>query len=337
MKQKYVIKNSVNEAEKIQAQKLQYFFQDIKLVSKGGQAHYFDQQIIQLIWDNFRANNSFMNKNFKNLFAQSGRQGGFSFERQLSGIIETVMKEVAEEDFEFDKNQVLLGAERGTTINYEELDLSDKEVQKFLEKIGTKTQRYIENDLTGTKLKQYYLPEVDGKIDVRGYEINVRADANPKMIEIYNLLKDATFSAKNYDSMTYDQKIGELVQATGRNILHLGKSNVFRSIYGSLKEYNDDPQVNKSAIFAGYNSILKGNTTVATHFYHLRYMYELMGTGILYNGKSYGKVKFLIFNDPHDNVYVKSTSELFADVIKESLDHTQPWNKGIVISKEKFY
>ena len=339
MKLKYSHSNTSYTTDIIQANQLQNFFQDLKSVANNGTANFFDQMIIEQILKNMQAGNSFMNKNFltENLFSATGIKGGFSFERQLSAIIEVVMKSVATEDFEFDKTQVLLGGDRGTTIGLDEIDLSDASVQKFLKKIGTKTQRFIENENTQSKLKQYYLPEVDGKIDVKGYSILVRADADARLIQIYNLLKDATFSAKNYSSMRFDEKQKMFIEAVGRNNLYLGKSNILRSIYGSLKEFSPDPKTTQSAIFAGYNAIARGDTDVANHFYHLRYMYELMGTGITYNGTSFGNVRFLIFNDPHGNIYVKSTGEIFSDIIEETLSNKNKWKMGITVPKEKFY
>lgn len=338
MKLKYTQSNPIVSADINQALSLQNFFQDIKRVSQGGIANTFDQAIIQEIIDGMKQS-SLVSSNLKYIFGEStsGRAGGLAFERQLGAIIESVYNSIAEDDFEFDIKQVMLGSSTGTTISMEELDLSDEKIQKFLEKIGTKTQRNIETENGNSQLKEYYLANVSGKIDVKGYTIQIRGNANPKMIEIYNLLKEATFSAKSYDSMTFDQKQKMLVQASGRTALALGKTNILRSIYGALQEYSPDPKTTASAIFAGYNAIAKGDTDVANHFYHLRYMYELMGTGFKYNGESYGNVRFLIFNDPHGDIYVKSTSELFSEIIDEVLDGRQSWSSSIHISKEKFY
>lgn len=341
MKQRYSIGNSAFSKDKEQARQLQIFFQDLKRAAQGKTtSNMFDPEIIQIILDNIPQTH-FIRSNFniKNLFGQgtSGQKGGLVFERQLGAVIEAVWNEVKEEDIQIDKKQILLGTSRGTTITAEELDLSDKAIQDFLEKTGTKTQRYIEREGQKTALKEYYLPEVDGKIDVRGYEINIRADASAKMLEIYNLLKDATFSAKSYSSMTYDQKKRMYIEAAGRSSLALGKSNILRSIYGALSEFEHDRTTAVSAIFAGYNDILNNNDNVAIHFYHLRFMYELMGTGFKYNGKSYGNVRFLIFNDPYGDIYVKSTGELLADIIQETLDGRSSWDSKITIPKQRFY
>ena len=117
----------------------------------------------------------------------------------------------------------------------------------------------------------------------------------------------------------------------GHSALALGKSNIFRSIYGSLSDLGYEDRVVQSAIFAGYNSIIRGNSSVANHFYHLRYMYELMGTGITYNGVSVGHAKYLIYNDPHGNIYVKSTAELLNDVLEEAMNMDKNWDSAISI------
>ena len=73
-----------------------------------------------------------------------------------------------------------------STINEDELQ-KEKEVVKELNK-GNKPLHYLKN--------------VAGKIDVKGFEVSISGEPDPELLEIYNLIKDATFSAKNYDSMT---------------------------------------------------------------------------------------------------------------------------------------
>ena len=65
-----------------------------------------------------------------------------------------------------------------------------------------------------------------------------------------------------------------------------------------------------------------GNIT-ATHFSHLRFIYELRGSGLLDNNNLVIPVKFLIYNDPSsDAIYVKST----ASIILEALDKSTRGN-----------
>ena len=320
--------------------KLQQFFYDLKQVAHGGNSSIFDQEILQTILDNiFIGGSSFLSANAKmsNLFKGRGTAGGFKFERELAAIIEAVWNQVGVEDFQFDKTQVLIGGVRGGTADALADMISDKKIQQFLANIGTKAQRNIETNAKASRLKEYYLPEVDGKIDVQGYEIQIRENASAKMVEIYNLLKDVKFSAKNYASMTWDEKIKEI------DSLSLGKSNILRAIYNVLTDQGYSHEVAISAIFHGYNRIVnKNDQSVAEHFYHLRFIYELTGAGFIYsvNGvkMNYGQVNYIIFNDPStDNIYVKSTQDILADILKEGLSANKQWSGAISLGKAKFY
>lgn len=329
MKMKYLTQKKVTDATS-QAFKLQNFFQDLKRVASGQSSNFFDEEILDTILYSIQMNSNIMGSGFKakNLFA--GR-GGSRFERELTSIYEAVWNNIGED--QFDVSKVLVGGQLGN-ISFEGVNnLAEEIVQTF----GMQTYRVIEDKAKGTKLKQYYLPAVDGKIDVMGYEINIRADANPQMIEIYNLLKDCTFSAKNYDSMSWDEKARDFIQNSGHSTLTLGKSNIFRAIYGTLSDLGFDDRTIQSAIFAGYNCIAKGQSDVAAHFYHMRYIYELIGSGITYNGISFGTVKYLIYNDPHGNIYVKSTAAILADLLEEAMKIDKKWDSAISISKSKFY
>lgn len=310
---------------------LQVFFQDLKSVASGGFANTFDEEILNIILTNIQQNGTIMSSSFlvKNIF--SGR-GGTRFERELASVIEAVWNEVSLEDFDIDK--VLIGAQT-TNIAISPEGLSH-EANKILQKLGAKTQTRVQENSNKSRLKKYYIPSVAGKIDVKGYEVQIRANADPRMIQIYNLLKNATFSAKNYDSMSWDEKLQDFVQATGHATLALGKSNIYRAIYATLSDFGYDTKTIESAIMAGFNSINNGNNDVANHFYHMRYMYELTGSGIFYGDTNLGAVKYLIYNDPHGGIYVKSSAEIMSDVLKEVLSNNQSWKSQITIPKSKF-
>lgn len=330
MKAQYLKKRTVS-ADSAQALQLQHFFQDLKSVASGGTSSFFDEEILKVILDSIQDQGTIMGSNFlvKNLFS---KRGGSRFERELASIYEAVWNEIGEE--EFDVDQVLIGSSRGN-INFSGID---DLAQEIVESFGTKTYRVIQDEVNNTKLKQYYMPEVDGKIDIKGYNIKIRGNANAEMVKIYNLLKDATFSAKNYDSMSFDQKTKEFVMLSGHQSLILGKSNIFRALYGTLSDLGYAEKTILKAIFAGFNSIKKGNDDIAQHFYHLRYIYELMGTGIQYAGNSYGNVKFIIYNDPHGGIYVRSTLDIIQDLMNELFEGTGKfkWDSQISLSKVKF-
>ena len=310
----------------IQAKKLQDFFREIKKAAQndGG---IIENEMIQTIIDSINLPNGEL---LKNLFKGRGRQGGFRFERELTAIIEAVYKNITDEDI--DIGQINIGAQRVDELK----NLDDKMSQKILKEVGTKTLRKIQEEEKKAKKKyKYYISSVDGKIDVRGYSVDVKADASTDLLEIYNILKDATFSAKNYDSMTWDQKAKQFIEMQNHKVITLGKTNVYRSIVGTLNELGFDQRTAESALWAGLNKIKDGDNEVANHFYHLRYIYELTGSGLTYNGQSYGGVRFLIYNDPSGEIYVKAASEILVDVLEQQVELSQAMST-ITIPKSKF-
>lgn len=323
------------------AAKLQSFFQELKNASKtynpndivgNATINTILETIIQLSPANFKIENLFGQAG--HTYAKNSYESGARFERELTRVIQAVYENLTDDEFEFDVSQVNIGSQTASAVNLSDELLNDKKVQKMLKTIGTKTQKYIET-ADGQKVLRYYLRDVDGKIDVKGYEINITGNPTAELLEIYDLLKDATFTAKNYNSMTWDEKAKIYVEAVGRNTLSLGKTNVYRAIVGTLGDLGFSERTAISAFWAGYNKINSGDDYVSTHFYHLRYIYELIGSGIKYNGVSFGTAKYLIFNDPSGGIWVKSTAEILSDLLNSSnITSSGTFGGTIVISKD---
>ena len=317
----------------IKAQKLQAFFQRLKFGAQQRKVGApIEDAIIETILDNVQllGQSQFSHFNVGNLF---GKRGGARFEHELTRVIEAVFQEVS--DSELDKALVNIGAQRGNIGA--NIDMTQPIAQSILEMVGTKTYHTLKKD-TGGAFQEYYLPDVDGKIDVRGYNINIRADASTEMLEIYNLLSDATFSAKNYDSMTWDEKTETFIEQTGHSSIKLGSSNAYRALASVLADMGYEESTINSAIYSGLTKIQRENDDyVATHFYHLRFIYELIGAGFQYGNVNYGGAKYLIYNDPHGNIYVKSTAEIVSDILnsEEIIGATSAF-KTISISKGAF-
>ena len=196
MEAKYGARKANSTAE---AKELQDFFQELKYAAQHrDEENFIQDEVINTILDNIEAIGRSHNSRFniKNLF---GVRGGIRFENEIARVIEAVYQEVASDGFEFDTTQVTIGTKGGTTVDLGQM--VDRDVQKILKSIGTKTQRKIEENNKKSK-KMFYLADVSGKIDVQGYEIEIKANLDPRILRIYNLLSSATFSAKNYDSMT---------------------------------------------------------------------------------------------------------------------------------------
>lgn len=325
--------------EKQKAEKLQTFFQELKTASKiynsndivGNETiNTILNTIIAISPSNFKIENLFGRAGSS--YAKNSYESGARFERELTRVIQAVYENLTDDEFKFDETQVNIGSQKATSVNLSDALLNDAQVQKMLKAVGTKTQKYIET-ADGKQMLRYYLRDVDGKIDVKGYEIAITGNPTAELLEIYELLKDATFTAKNYNSMTWDEKAKMHVKAMGHNTLALGKTNVYRAIVGTLQDLEYDERTSVSAFWAGYNKINQGDQQIANHFYHLRYIYELIGSGIKYNGVSYGGAKYLIFNDPSGGIWVKSTAEILSDLLNSGEITTNNIFGQIAISK----
>lgn len=308
-----------------EANKLQKFFRDIKIAAQNDNG-IIENEAIRMIIESLKLPNG---EKLKNLFKGTGSKGGFRFERELTAIIEAVFSNLTEDEIDIGKINV-----GGQTANIDLKDYNDKMTQKILKEVGTQTQKKVENEDKKGK-KQYYLSDVDGKIDVKGYHINIKVNPNNELLEIYEILKDATFTAKNYNSMTWDEKAKQYVEMKGHKTLTLGKTNLYRSIVGTLSSLGFEGRTAESALWAGLNKIKDGDNDVANHFYHLRYIYELTGAGLSYNGESFGEARFLIYNDPSGELYVKASSEILIDIFENHIDSNKVLST-ITIPKSKF-
>lgn len=328
MKVKYQDKNI--EAQK-QAQELQLFFQELKMAARYGinSQNFVNSMIIAEVLQQIP---NHMQGKFKieNLFRGTGTSyyQGDRFERELTSVIASVLESVSEDSSSVSKSKILIGSETGKTT-------ADDEVDNLAEELLKTTGKSIEKVLGKEAQTQFlkHQKSVQAKIDVRGYEVKVKATATPEMLHIYDLLKQATFSAKSYSSMTWDQKIKTISDIT------LGKTHYYRAFSGPLSDLGYGKATVASAIFAGKAKVQNGDREVAKHFFHLRYIYELTGSGIIYNnGQDYGEVKFLIYNDPStDGIYVKSTSGILQDILNDDSDFGgDPFNATSHISKMSF-
>lgn len=172
-----------------------------------------------------------------------------------------------------------------------------------------------------------------GKTDVVGYneELVVNAKISPQFEEFIRLFTSVRLSIKNYKGNTSYQ-------------IHLGKSLPFKAMYGALIDLGYD---NKSAIHIychARSSYQKHQHTTARNndIFHLRYAYELTGSGLssILDGAGQNfldSADYLVYNDPtSDNIFVKSTKQMINEILtNKNLNITNPW-LGIYVSKLSF-
>ena len=222
-----------------------------------------------------------------------------------------------------DISQKLVGGQAANVL----IDEVGKDVEKFMNKYVEKITKRISN--TGNQKEGHWVKPVarSGKVDVNGITpVDVSAELNPKWEQLYQLFSGCTFSVKNYSS--YFAKSLDI---------HLGNTDVYKALYGVLSKVGYDSNEINSIIHAGLRSYdASGNKTVATHFYHMRYIYELTGVGLYdKNGEPISGVDFLIYNDPNsDAIFVRSTADMIAQELEKE-HRTSPFG-GIKVAKADF-
>lgn len=206
-----------------------------------------------------------------------------------------------------------------------------EEINKDIEKIMNQYVKGIStkiNNKAGEKNKQWMRPVArSGKVDVNGLSVvSVDAELNPLWDELYRLFSGCTFSVKNYSSYF-----------TNSLNIHLGNTDYYKALYGSLSDLGYDQRAADAIIYSGLKSYQSSqNKSVALHFYHLRFIYELTGAGLYDAEGPVSGVDFLIYNDPSsDAIFVRSTADLIAQELAKKHITSMP-TSGIVIAKSKF-
>ena len=108
--------------------------------------------------------------------------------------------------------------------------------------------------------------------------------------------------------------------------LHLGDTNLYKPITGVISEVYSSVATQRRIFFRGMQ-ILQGTkkppsateNEVMIHFTHMRFMYELRGTGIIDSYGNKSVAKYIIYNDPtHDVIYVRDTASIILEEMKKN-------------------
>lgn len=245
------------------------------------------------------------------------------FEEELAAVLSTIEQEATGSTIGL--GGYLVGGQQANISLTGEIS---KDVQKVMTKYVNGMAKKI-NEKPHNEQKQWSKPQArSGKVDVNGLSIvDITANLNPLWADLYQTFSGCTFSVKNYSSYF-----------TNQLNIHLGNTDYYKALYGVLSSLDGyDQKTIDKIIYSGLNSYLKSqNNTVALHFYHLRFIYELTGVGLYdQQGDPISGVDFLIYNDPgSDAIFVRST----ADLIAQELENNRVGSPlgGIAISKASF-
>lgn len=277
LKQKSIVDQEITEAAELEA-----MFQEIKdYVSSDN--HILKNDFVEGILEN-------MPQDIAQLFKydnMSNQAAGAAFERDLGNIISSIFKQMEGEAPDY--STIELGAKTAgvnITLTYPEIEKIFG--KKFIQRVLQYGIEPIVNQTSGDKL--YKLKDKQGKIDIlvptRG-RITLEYEGNEKLHRFYNLLSGSSFTAKNY-----------LVKdGSDRTVrVKLGSTSSFRVYMATLSFSN--PELNKDEKMKVYYASRATRSSVAQeHKKHIRFVYELIGPGLYYNGISLGECKFLIVNE----------------------------------------
>lgn len=302
MMAKYLVTSEL-EKDKKDAQDIQRFFRKLNKEFEKGDTNLISNLAYRSIAEQIKTQHS----QLKHLFKV---KSGTDFEKRiwyiLEGVVNAAVKETQHEAI--DTNIILTAKQTGSTFDLK--DFESEIAQQVLQKSGVKTTRYLQKENTS---KDLYLANVQRKSDISMVDVSISGEETSQVLKIYNLLKGSTFSLKNYDS-----NIRQYAKDWWTKGLKLGGASFVRSIGASLSSLGYEPD----DIF----NLLKNNQekyqidkNIQNHFDHLAFIYELTGGGMRLKNNKLEYAKFLIFNDPSGQIYVRSSRELLKKMFDEQM------------------
>lgn len=310
--------------DRAQAQVLQKFLQELKYWAKNrpnpDPGVEINNKLYDLILDNIALPN---HRTLSNLFSRVGKinkMTGQYFEDDLAAVISSVVN-LASGKRQTSYKNFGLGSAVGTTdidLLKEVETISEEEIQEIAELTGEELAK---------KKPGFVMGKIDTIVNQKIINMNASIDIPENLLEA---LSYATFTDKSYKSQTYDKTVNKQVQL-GDRIIHLGNSNPYRAVLGTMASLGYTKSDTLYVFYGGRNIAAGKDKTIPTenpafvkkHIYHLRYIYELTGAGILY--KDYanseitkGGAKFLVYNDPTGpGIYCVATSDIISQIINQ--------------------
>lgn len=285
------------------------------------------EDIYDLILDGIQLPNR---RTVHNLFRRTGKfaqQQGAMFEDDFAAVILSIMN-LANPDNKRTRSAIKsinIGSVTGTTDS-SLFDAVEEEINYYTESLADEVKKEMDSKRIGF---------VFGKIDtlVQGKIVNLNGSVEfpPGVLDA---LSNASFTDKSYRSISY--RDGQKIDLGDRQIT-LGNSDPYRAVMGSMRALGFDKLATQKVFYGGRNIIMGKDTNppkesadyVGMHIYHLRYMYELTGAGILY--QNYGSelssgAKFMVYNDPMSmDIVVVPTSKIIQDILQSKNTSKNPY------------
>ena len=240
------------------------------------------------------------------------------FEEELAALFSAVAEARTKQSFDFN---IFLSGTEGASLKAVD-DLSKETKQQCVQILQD-----VEQELLGKAKTKQIQAEKSQKVDVDGLPTSLNLTFSKKMPNISRLaelLKDATFSAKSYSTHSY-HKTGINKHISSLQ-LGLGETNLYKAITGTLSEIYKTTRHQRDIFYRGMQILTYTKNTpsetaenVKKHFSHMRFIYELRGSGLLDASGGLRTAKYIIFNDPtSEAIYVKDTASLILEELGSS-------------------
>ena len=163
--------------------------------------------------------------------------------------------------------------------------------------------------------------KVDNKSITANIDVSFQYDEN-KIKRLAYYMKDATFTDKQYTRWGKNQNLNDYAKVQ----LHLGNTSLYKSVTGIISEVYSSTNIQRGIYYRGLQ-ILKGTKKppsatpeeVITHFTHMRFNFELRGTGLIDNFGNSIIAKYIIYNDPDsDIIYVRDTASIILEELQKN-------------------
>lgn len=330
-----------------QAKDLQTFLSTVKRLGRSEQPGYgLENSVAAQIWN--KAQTLAKKKGKRTLFnstnEKSSKKQGTAFEEDIKNLILAFLPDKLVKEAE---KHIAIGTKHVKSEQDVVLDLEDsthKSIVEAMRDLRPDLKTYMDKNQRYIKIRS-----TEGKIDIAGPNITMNFDIdfeNSEMKKYYDLLSNATFTAKSYASVgtSWNKHIGQFTRDLNADFpnLHLGKTDPLKATLSSLMSVGIPFEDGLQLFFNAYWSLRYKNSTsdeVSKHIWHLRFAYELTGGGSAYSDKTLSALnkfgaRFLIYNDPmSDFISVTSTGELVRQILESSFSGDNPFTDGIGVAK----
>ena len=297
------------------------------------------QQIAQEVGNSLKITNSRGTYSlFGNVHSQYiGQQADWGaddvFEAEFVKLLEIVGEKASNKKVDINTGVSLMGK---STANIDKsgleafYNLPKEFTEDFYSELDKKGKEIVKNKSIPSKLIQAPTFK-SGKIDATGFnrEWVIESDIKPEWLDFIQTFSGATFTLKNYNSNSKTE------------VIHLGSSNLYKAMYGTLNEELNYPPDESAHIY--YHTVMsyseRKEEDVGSHITHMRFAYELAGGGLYDNQHNkLSAADFFIYNDPvSSNIWVRSTKEMIANVMSYlGKLPGDPLTSNIVILKQAF-